>query len=181
MTDSTRPQSPDPGASSAPGTHPAGPPPEQIGRYRILSELGRGGMGIVYEGEDPRLKRRIALKVLPDHLTRDPDALHRLEREAQLLAALNHPNVATIYSLEETDGRHFLTRRRRLVGLEVGDDFAFGDDVDGAIGWRLVAWRAGSSSTRLRRAAISVPCREAWITPAAATRDRAAEQPAYPR
>jgi non-specific serine/threonine protein kinase len=83
--------------------------PESLGPYRILRELGRGGMGVVLEGEDPRLKRSVAIKVLPESLTRDPALVGRFEREAQLLAALNHPNIATIHSLEESRGSFFLT------------------------------------------------------------------------
>jgi len=83
--------------------------PESLGSYRILRELGRGGMGVVLEGEDPRLRRSVAIKVLPESLTRDPALVGRFEREAQLLAALNHPNIATIHSLEESDGSFFLT------------------------------------------------------------------------
>jgi non-specific serine/threonine protein kinase len=85
------------------------PPPATIGPYRVLGELGRGGMGVVYEGEDARLRRRIAIKVLPDSLAADSAALARFEREAQLLAALNHPNIATIHSLEEEGAVRFLT------------------------------------------------------------------------
>jgi Tol biopolymer transport system component/predicted Ser/Thr protein kinase len=82
--------------------------PERIGTYPIERELGRGGMGVVYLGMDPRLRRPVALKVLPDAFARDPDRLARFEREARLLATLTHPNVAGIYGLEEDDGRRFL-------------------------------------------------------------------------
>jgi predicted ATPase/predicted Ser/Thr protein kinase len=85
------------------------PPPDSIGPYRVVGELGRGGMGVVYEGEDTRLRRHIAIKVLPDTLAADAVALARFEREAQLLAALNHPNIATIHSLEEDGEARFLT------------------------------------------------------------------------
>jgi non-specific serine/threonine protein kinase len=89
---------------------PGVPPlPERIGPYRILGELGRGGMGVVYSAEDPRLRRRVAIKTLPEGLSWDPARRARFEREAQLLAAMNHPNIATIHSLEEADGVHFLT------------------------------------------------------------------------
>ncbi len=88
------------------------PTPERIGGYPILGVLGTGGMGIVYEAIDPRLERRIAIKVLPPRVQQDPEALARLESEARLLASINHPNIATIYSLEEADGAHFLTMER---------------------------------------------------------------------
>ncbi len=83
--------------------------PSTIGRYPILSELGRGGMGVVYVARDPQLGRRIALKILPDVLSTDRNAFIAFRREAQLLAALNHRNVATVHSLEDADGTIFLT------------------------------------------------------------------------
>ncbi len=82
--------------------------PERIGSYPVERELGRGGMGIVYLGRDTRLDRPVAIKVLPEAFAGDPERLARFEREARLLAALNHPNIAGIYGLEEADGRRFL-------------------------------------------------------------------------
>ncbi|MFN8548744.1 MAG: protein kinase [Candidatus Eisenbacteria bacterium] len=81
----------------------------RLGRYRILGELGRGGMGVVLLGEDPTLARKVAIKMLPRELAENPEAYTRFEREARLLAALNHPNVATIHSLESIDGVPILT------------------------------------------------------------------------
>jgi Tol biopolymer transport system component/predicted Ser/Thr protein kinase len=83
--------------------------PRQIGPYPIEREVGRGGMGVVYLGRDTRLDRPIAIKVLPEGFARDPERLARFEREARLLAALTHPNIAGIYGLEEADGQRFLT------------------------------------------------------------------------
>ncbi len=83
--------------------------PKRIGPYGIEGTLGRGGMGVVYLARDPNLGREIALKVLPPHLATDPEALARFRREAQMLATINHPNIATIHSLEEDRGVHFLT------------------------------------------------------------------------
>ncbi|MEE8367113.1 MAG: serine/threonine-protein kinase, partial [Thermoanaerobaculia bacterium] len=83
--------------------------PESIGRYRIVSLLGEGGMGRVYEAEDPELKRRVALKVLTPKLATDAKFLSRFKLEAQTVAALSHPNVVTLYSVEESEGTHFLT------------------------------------------------------------------------
>jgi predicted ATPase/Tfp pilus assembly protein PilF len=85
------------------------PIPGQIGNYPITGVLGRGGMGTVFAAQDTRLKRRIAIKVLPERLARDDTLLRHFRREAQHLAALNHPNIATIYSLEETADFHFIT------------------------------------------------------------------------
>jgi serine/threonine-protein kinase len=76
----------------------------RFGAYQIVSALGSGGMGDVYRARDTRLNRDVAIKVLSDGFANDPDRLVRFEREAQLLAALNHPHIATIYGLEETDG-----------------------------------------------------------------------------
>ncbi|MCA8959938.1 MAG: serine/threonine protein kinase, partial [Planctomycetes bacterium] len=84
------------------------PLPDRLGHYRIGKKLGQGGMGVVHVGEDLKLKRRVALKFLPPTIARSPAMLDRFEREAQLLAALNHPNIATIHSLEEFDGHRFL-------------------------------------------------------------------------
>ena len=76
---------------------------DSIGRYTIERELGRGGMGVVYLAIDPTLDRKVALKVLPQHIGRDPDQLARFEREAKVLASMNHPNIGVIHSLERTD------------------------------------------------------------------------------
>lgn len=82
--------------------------PSTIGGYRIERELGRGGMGIVYLALDPRLGRRVAIKVLPADIAHDHERRARLTREARALATLNHPNIATLHALEEADGRPVL-------------------------------------------------------------------------
>jgi len=79
-----------------------------ISHYRIIEKLGAGGMGVVYRAEDTKLERQVALKVLPDIFSIDPERLARFEREAKLLASLNHPNIASIYGLEEDAGKSFL-------------------------------------------------------------------------
>jgi serine/threonine protein kinase len=81
----------------------------RIGPYEILAVLGAGGMGEVYSARDPRLGREVAIKVLPAALSADPERLHRFAQEARAAAALNHPNIVTIYSVEAADGIPFLT------------------------------------------------------------------------
>jgi serine/threonine protein kinase/Tol biopolymer transport system component len=82
---------------------------QQIGPYRILAELGRGGMGVVYKAEDTRLERTVALKFLAPHLVADPEIRARFTREAKAAATLNHPNICTVYEIEEIEGRTFIS------------------------------------------------------------------------
>ncbi len=81
---------------------------QTISHYRITDKLGAGGMGVVYRAEDTNLERQVAIKVLPDIFSGDPERLARFEREAKLLASLNHPNIATIHGLGQADGTRFL-------------------------------------------------------------------------
>ncbi len=87
-------------------------PGQSLLHYRIVEKLGAGGMGEVYLAEDSKLKRQVALKVLPPEMAGDPDRLSRFQREAETIASLSHPNIVTIFSVEETEGIHFLTMER---------------------------------------------------------------------
>ena len=79
-------------------------PGSRLGVYEVGAKIGEGGMGEVYRARDTKLNRDVALKVLPDLFASDPDRLARFQREAQVLASLNHPNIGAIYGLEESDG-----------------------------------------------------------------------------
>src|SRR5215471_8227325 len=91
----------------------------RLGSYEVIALLGVGGMGEVYRARDLKLKREVAIKVLPELLAGDPERLARFQREAELLATLNHPNIAAVYGLEESE-------RGRAIVLELveGDTLA---------------------------------------------------------
>jgi serine/threonine-protein kinase len=80
----------------------------RLGSLEITALLGKGGMGEVYRARDAKLKREVAIKLLPDQLSRDPNRVSRFQIEAEVLASLNHPNIAAIYDLEEADQTRFL-------------------------------------------------------------------------
>src|SRR5262244_1229690 len=80
----------------------------KLAHYEITSHLGSGGMGDVYQATDAKLSRSVAIKFLPEAFSHDPERLARFQREARVLASLNHPNIAAIHGVEEVNGRHFL-------------------------------------------------------------------------
>src|SRR5499427_4435157 len=107
---------------------------ETIGHYRITAKLGEGGMGEVYRARDTKLKREIALKVLPEVFARDPGRMNRFQREAEVLASLNHPNIAHIYGVEECALAMELVEGETLAGpLPVETALNYAKQMAGAL------------------------------------------------
>ena len=128
----------------------------KLGPYEILAPLGAGGMGEVYRARDTKLNRDVALKVLPEAFARDPARMARFQREAQVLASLNHPNIASIYGLEESGGVQALVMEL-VEGISLKE--------------RILACPAPAGSGSSRREAAS---------PRGGPTDRCAAEPGYP-
>ena len=114
-----------------------------IGPYEVVSLLGAGGMGEVYRARDSKLKREVAIKVLPEPFASDPSRLARFKREAELLASLNHPNIATIYGVE-----HEALVMELVEGESPHGPMSFDD------AWKIASQIAASSSSPIRYGGI---------------------------
>ena len=135
----------------------------QLGAYQVVSLLGAGGMGEVYLAHDTKLGRDVAIKVLPEAFVNDADRLPRFQREARMLATLNHPNVATIHGLEQSDGVHYLVMEKvpgrsldRLIlpkGLPLEEAIGYASQVASAL---AAAHSAGIAHRDIKPANIIV-------------------------
>ena len=101
------------------------PPGTRLGIYEITAQIGEGGMGQVYRATDTKLKRQVAIKILPPSVAADPDRLARFQREAEVLASLNHPHIAAIHGLEDAGGVKAL-----VMELVDGDDWRSASRAD---------------------------------------------------
>ena len=138
----------------------------RLGPFEITALLGSGGMGEVYQATDTKLGRQVAIKVLPQLFASDPDRVARFEREAKLLASLNHPNIASIYGLEQADGVHFLVLEliegETLAELITGQSVAeSGEPFQATVPsrGRGAAERGGGAPRALKEERRLAPCR----------------------
>ena len=118
----------------------------KLGSYEVLAPIGAGGMGEVYQAHDTKLGRDVAIKVLPEAFAHDPERLSRFQREAKMLAALNHSNIATIYGLEHSNGASYL-----VMELVTGETLADRVKREGALPIEEALRFANRSQRRWKR------------------------------
>jgi serine/threonine protein kinase len=132
-------------------------PGTTLGPYQVTAKIGEGGMGEVYRARDTKLDRDVALKVLPQAFTDDPDRLARFEREAKVLASLNHPNIGHIYGLEEAEGTRALVLEL-IEGPTLADRIAQGPiPLDEALPMYVVKPKKANESVFLERPRAGYP------------------------
>jgi serine/threonine protein kinase len=122
----------------------------RLAHYEITVLLGKGGMGEVYRARDTKLKRDVAIKTLPDEFSRDADRVSRFQREAEVLASLNHPNIAAIYDLREANGSRYLVLEL-VEGETLADRIARGP-IQSRKPWILRRTSAKPSKPRMKKA-----------------------------